>query len=106
MALALHLFGTVMWRVYILLAMAISVPAFTLDLEIVPCKTTQFANETPTCCLKKTETEFVIYQGEQVLKTLPFTDGVNIVTVNPRYDGVLKLALDTLISLRQAGACR
>jgi hypothetical protein len=80
--------------------------AAALETEIVPCRPTVFASELPTCCLKRTDTDLVLYKGSEELQRFRLINGPHIVTIDPMHDETLKHALQTLMLLRQSGACR
>ena len=72
----------------------------------------------PTCCLKRTDTDFVLYQGDEEVKRFPDQQGDQEVkhTLHAQAgnaagspsgsDTALLSALQTLSAMRQAGACK
>lgn len=80
------------------------------EIDIVPaggpCPVNQLEAAQPTCCLKRTDTDFVLYQGDQELKRFPHRLGSNLVDRVYSPDASLLTALQTLDAMRQSGACR
>jgi hypothetical protein len=76
------------------------------EIEIIPCQTSEISGELPICCVKRTDTQFILYKGTEELKRFTYSNGPFIITIDPAHDRTLKIALETLLALREAGACR
>ncbi len=93
-------------RDLMLVAGVMATAAMGAETEIIPCLQPRLADEQPYCCLKQTDTEYVLLRADKVLKRFTYSFGANMVDAQPVHERSLKTALDTLMALRQSGSCR
>ncbi len=58
------------------------------------------------CCLKRNDKEFLLLVGNKELKRYTHSLGANMIDAIPAHDNALKIALETLLLLRQTGVCK
>lgn len=92
------------WVLFI--ALVVAATGRAQDVEIVPCQHIGVMEKPPTCCLKRTDLELILYQGDQEVKRFQISAGPNLVERDHINDDSLLIALQTLRAMRAVGACK